>query len=350
METTISIIIPVYNVEKYLREALQSLIDQTYQDLQIICIDDGSTDSSPSLLQEYAKKDSRIEIHAQENRGLSGARNAGLTYVKGSLLMFFDPDDWMDEDTCEKALQLMTAEDADLVMWGYSKEYGSHAEPVLVWPNRRAFSSAAMPILRRRILGLTSEEMEHPEWMDSLGTAWGKLYKSAIFLKNNIQYVDTAEIGSAEDVLANLQYLTYTQKAVYSPDIVYHYRKTNSSALTKTYKPNLVDQWQRLFGRMREWTSQYDSSSEAEAVLNNRITHAIISLGLNELRAPVKQQKKLRRISAILHSGWYQDAASTFSLACLPLHWKLFFFCAKHGIAVGVFILLHTIHYRLKNK
>lgn len=343
MEATISIIVPVYNVAKYLREALQSLIDQTYSDLQLICIDDGSTDSSPSILQEYAQKDSRIEIHTQENRGLSGARNAGLTYVKGSFLMFFDPDDWMDDDTCEKALQLMLEENADLVMWGYSKEYGSHAEPVRVWSSSRVFSGAAMPILRRRILGLSSDEMEHPEWMDSLGTAWGKLYKSSIFLKNNIQYVDTAEIGSAEDVLANLQYLAYAHKVVYSPDIVYHYRKTNSSALTKTYKPNLVDQWQRLFGRMREWTTQYDSSDEAEAVLNNRITHAIISLGLNELSAPVNQLKKLRRISAILHSGWYRNAASTFSLACLPLHWKLFFFCAKHRIIIPTYLVLILI-------
>ncbi len=347
---TISIIVPVYNVEKYLRVALQSLINQTYQDLQIVCIDDGSTDNSPALLQEYARKDPRIEIHTQENRGLSGARNAGLTHVRGSLLMFFDPDDWMDGDTCEKALQIMTEEDADLVMWGYSKEYGSHAEPVRVWSSRRVFSGAAMPILRRRILGLTSDEMKHPEWMDSLGTAWGKLYKSAIFLKNNIQYIDTAEIGSAEDVLANLQYLTYTQKVVYSPDIVYHYRKTNLSALTKTYKPHLVEQWQRLFSRMRAWTTQHDPSVEAESILNNRITHAIISLGLNELSAQANQPKKLRRISSILHAGWYRDAASTFSLASLPLHWKLFFFCAKNGITAGVFILLHTIHYRLKNK
>ena len=340
---TISIIVPVYNVEKYLEEALQSLINQTYHDLQIICIDDGSTDSSPSLLQEHARKDSRIEIHTQKNKGLSGARNAGLTYVKGSLLMFFDPDDWIDRDTCEKAIQLMTEEDADLVMWGYSKEYGSHAEPVRVWSSHRVFSGTAMPILRRRILGLSPDEMAHPEWMDSLGTAWGKLYKSAIFLQNHIQYVDTAEIGSAEDVLANLQYLTYAQKAVYSPDIVYHYRKTNSSALTKTYKPHLVEQWQRLFVRMREWTTQYDSSAEAEVVLNNRITLAIIGLGLNELSAPVNQLKKLRRISAILHSGWYRDAASTFSLACLPLHWKLFFFCTKHSITIPAYLVLILI-------
>lgn len=289
---TISIIVPVYNVEKYLRKALQSLIDQTYRDLQIICIDDGATDKSSTLLHEYARRDSRIEIHTQENRGLSGARNAGLAFVKGSLLMFFDPDDWMDEDTCEKALQIMTEEDADLVMWGYSKEYGSHAEPVRVWPSRRVFSGSDMAILRRRILGLTSDEMAHPEWMDSLGTAWGKLYKSSIFLKSHILYVDTAEIGSAEDILANLQYLTYARKAVYSPDIVYHYRKTNTSALTRTYKPNLVEQWQRLFSLMRERKTEHDSSAEAEAVLNNRITLAIISLGLNELSAPVNQLKK----------------------------------------------------------
>lgn len=340
----ISIIVPVYNVERYLKQALRSLVGQTYTDLQIICIDDGSTDGSLSILQGFAQADSRVEIHSQRNMGLSGARNAGLGYVKGEYLMFLDPDDWMELDTCEKALELMQGENADLVFWGYVKEYEDRSEWVQVWSQQREFEGDAMPILRRRLLGMTAQELAHPEWMDSLGTAWGKLYRSDIFQQYHIRYVDTAEIGSAEDVLANLYYLAHSHKAIYTPDIVYHYRKTNVSALTKTYKPRLKQQWQRLFAYMREWATEFDSSAEAFEVLGNRIAHAVISLGLNELSSAGSKLDQMRRVSRILSAEWYRKAVKNLDLSYMPVHWKAFFFCAKHRMTWGVYALLCIIH------
>ena len=94
----VSVIVPVYNVEKYLKDCLNSVINQTLEDIEIICVNDGSTDNSLAILEDYAKKDSRIKIINQKNKGLSGARNTGMKHVQGEYILFLDSDDWLKED------------------------------------------------------------------------------------------------------------------------------------------------------------------------------------------------------------------------------------------------------------
>lgn len=99
----ISIIVPVYNTEQYLSKCLDSLINQTYKNIEIICVNDGSTDNSADILNEYDKKDKRVRMISQKNCGLSATRNTGLKNCCGEYVMFLDSDDWIDFDTCEKA-------------------------------------------------------------------------------------------------------------------------------------------------------------------------------------------------------------------------------------------------------
>ena len=94
----VSVIVPVYNVEKYLKDCLNSVINQTLEDIEIICVNDGSTDNSLAILEDYAKKDSRIKIINQKNKGSSGARNTGMKYVQGEYVLFLDSDDWLNAD------------------------------------------------------------------------------------------------------------------------------------------------------------------------------------------------------------------------------------------------------------
>lgn len=116
----ISIIVPVYNVEKYLKRALDSLIQQTYNNLEIICINDGSTDNSYKILQEYSELDSRIIVINQKNHGVSNARNRGLSIATGKYIMFLDPDDWYELKAVEKAYNSIVTHDADIVCFGFN--------------------------------------------------------------------------------------------------------------------------------------------------------------------------------------------------------------------------------------
>ena len=112
----ISVIVPVYNVEKYVKVCLDTILDQTFSDIEIICVNDGSTDNSRKILSEYEKKDSRIKIVDKENGGLSSARNAGLKVAKGEYISFIDSDDWVDKTMLEKLYKSMTEFNTDITI------------------------------------------------------------------------------------------------------------------------------------------------------------------------------------------------------------------------------------------
>src|SRR5574344_661413 len=118
MEKKVSIIIPVYNTEEYLDECLQSLINQTLKDIEIICIDDGSTDCSAEILHEYSLKDSRIKVLKQRNYGQSAARNKGLMFANGEYISFLDSDDFISEDMLEKLYCKAKEQNTDITMCG----------------------------------------------------------------------------------------------------------------------------------------------------------------------------------------------------------------------------------------
>ncbi len=117
----VSIIVPVYNVEKYLRDCLNSLVNQTHKALQIVLVDDGSTDNSGEICEEFARRDSRISVIHQENEGVSAARNAGLERIRGDYLLFVDGDDTLEPDTVEAALKGFVSDTVDVVMFGVVK-------------------------------------------------------------------------------------------------------------------------------------------------------------------------------------------------------------------------------------
>lgn len=119
----LSVIIPVYNTEKYLSRCVDSVLNQTYRDLEIILVDDGSTDGCSAICDEYAKKDSRVKAFHQVNGGQSSARNFGLKEFKGDYLTFLDSDDWLDLDTYEQVFLKIQDTDADMVMFNFVEEH-----------------------------------------------------------------------------------------------------------------------------------------------------------------------------------------------------------------------------------
>ena len=123
-EIKISIIIPIYNVEKYLRECVDSVLNQTYRNFEVILVDDGSPDNCPKICDEYAAKDSRIKVIHKPNGGLSDARNAGLDWAQGDCVMFLDSDDWWDDkDALGKIINSMSESEADITIFGMKKYF-----------------------------------------------------------------------------------------------------------------------------------------------------------------------------------------------------------------------------------
>ena len=134
---SLSIIVPVYNVENYLIRCLDSLVNQTLKEIEIICINDGSKDNSLNILEEYAKKDSRIIILNQENAGLSAARNAGMEIAKGEYIGFVDSDDWVDLDFFEKLYIAAKNNDCDIAVADFIREHPTKKKKDLILQKKK---------------------------------------------------------------------------------------------------------------------------------------------------------------------------------------------------------------------
>lgn len=130
---TVSVIIPIYNVEKYLKACVDSVIGQTYQDLQIILVDDGATDSSGGICDEYAAKDKRITVVHKLNGGLSDARNAGLTVAAGAFVLYLDSDDYLVPTAIEALVEMQSKTNADIVLGNFFYTFPDHEYPAAAW-------------------------------------------------------------------------------------------------------------------------------------------------------------------------------------------------------------------------
>lgn len=336
----VSVIIPCYNVEKYISKSLESVLLQTYTHLEIICINDGSTDETLCFLKKIAAKDSRVLITDQNNGGLSAARNRGISEASGDFIMFLDADDWLERDAVQLALEI---EDADLLCFSYNRIFQNKSVPRTLNLNGKFTGT----FIQRRIVGLLEEELRDPSQADSIVTAWGKLYRTEIITKNNVRFTDTKMIGT-EDALFNIQYLEFAQKVKVIDIPLYNYRKINYDSLTKTYKPELFYQWKVMYSMVQEIIKC--KTSDFGRALENRISLSIIGLGLNVVIAPHSNLLKRKNLKIILNDSLYIKAFKNLEMKFLPLHWKLFFLLAKYRNARGLLLFLQIINKLINRK
>lgn len=336
----VSVVLPIYNVEKYLPKCLDSVVGQSYQNIEIICVNDGSPDGSEQIVAEYMKKDSRIVLINQKNQGLSGARNTGIEAAKGEYVVFLDSDDWLDPETVETAVYEARNENAQLVMWSYVREFPAASVPKDVFnEDRIVFEGDELTNrLHRRMAGLTGAELSDPGNADSAVTAWGKMYKTECI--RDLRFVDTKIIGT-EDALFSLQALCNVKKAVFINRHFNHYRKDNDTSLTRKYKPELFSQWQELYSRMEAVIKE--NGLPFEEALNNRIALSIIGLGLTELINTTSHKEKIKKLTSIITTTRYKKAYADLKTEYFPVHWKLFFTLCKKGNGAGVYVLLKCI-------
>ena len=348
---SISIIVPVYNAEQYLPKCLDSILNQTYKYLEVICINDGSCDNSINILNQYKAQDSRMVVINKSNEGVSATRNCGLKQATGEYFMFVDADDWIEPDTCEKVLTVMEDNNADIVMWSYVSERGFSSSPKTIFPNDCVFENPnELKQIHRRFIGLVGDELAHPELADSLSTVWGKLYKKSLLETSKVEFIDLAELGTYEDGMFNLQIFQNVNKIAYISKCFYHYRKTNQTSVTSVYKENLFGQWQTLYKKMGQYIDANRLPEIYHEALKNRIALSILGLGLNIMGADVSYIQKVKMIKVILSTNRYKEAYKNLKFSYFPVHWKVFYGCAKYNMAVGLVVMLMVIQWMISGR
>lgn len=219
----ISIIVPVYNVDKYLGKCLDSLLAQTERDIEILLIDDGSTDDSCRICDEYSNLDQRVRVFHTENQGVSAARNRGLSESKGDYIGFVDSDDWVEPTMYEQMLNALKSNNADICVCSFAKEYLDRTE---IAYNIKDLSYTRSESLRAIALG------------PFYSYVWNKLVK-----KNLCKDILFPEHHIYEDLSTTYKYFLNSNKTVTISSPLYHYRMREGSLITGISMKDLKEKW-----------------------------------------------------------------------------------------------------------
>lgn len=257
MNPKISIIIPVYNAEKYVGACIESLLAQSFADFECILVNDGSTDGSSAVCREYARKDPRVIHIDQENQGVCGARNTGLDAARGETITFVDSDDWMDENGLEILYNEYLRTGADLIVADMSFAEGDKRTRIRVFDE--SFTTDDKDWIseyERACIGYGYNPRPGTKMnITGLGSMGNKLYRREIIERDGLRF-DPYTLGIYEDNLFVLNYLERTNKVSYVAQSIYYYRKVADSN-SRGYKARTLEINDRIFRRINEFIDTY---------------------------------------------------------------------------------------------
>ena len=235
----ISVIIPIYNAEKYLDRCIQSVLSQTFKEIEIILVDDGSNDSSLQICQSYADMYADIKVIAQKNSGVSSARNAGIAKAKGEYVMFVDSDDYMLPEMCEIMVNAVKRKHADIVVCGTTETWGG------LWAPQKEVDYYNLDSFKNAFIDhLTSELLSPP---------WNKIYK-----RNLIKVLFDTSISFGEDLIFNLRYLNNCQRISFITEAPFYHEKANDQSLVNRVYPSRLIEIEKVHSTVLEFYNGND--------------------------------------------------------------------------------------------
>lgn len=240
----ISVIVPVYNVEQYLSRCIDSILAQTFTNLELLLIDDGSKDKSGDICDEYAKKDDRIRVFHTKNGGVSMARNLGVDNARGEWINFIDSDDWVEPDLYSSIIHIIEENNIDLVCWNYFIDKDKQSRPVAYIDKNLSIKSndEIIHLLRKAIYGSYNKYIHMPNY-DMISSV-NKIYKTELLRTAGIRFNQT--LVRAEDALFNIMYLKKVSHIAITNKCFYHYVMRDSSVMHSQDKSLFFKLYQSL--------------------------------------------------------------------------------------------------------
>ena len=292
MDKLVSIIIPVYNVEMYLAECIESVLKQTYQNLEILLIDDGSTDNSGKICDEYAKKDKRIKIIHKENGGVSSARNKGLDIAQGEYITFIDADDFVAENYVQALYKNLKENDSDLSFCKYSYFKDNNFKPCKeIFPNKIIVNKAS-----KEFLDFLTRFISYKN--NFMGSSCRILSR-----KENIGTIRfNQEVKIAEDLLFVLKIILNADSLSFAKECLYFYRVNHQSA-SYTYKKDYLINQLVLYKEIKS-IYQFLKDRKINRLLNIYGANLCHSSFSNEIK--FKQKNRRNNIKEIRKSELYK--------------------------------------------
>ena len=238
--TAISVIVPIYNNEKSAEECIGSILSQSFENFELILVDDGSTDGSSDICDRYGRKDSRVKVIHNTNHGVSHARNTGIEMASGEYIAFVDADDYINKDTLKIAYDNIRKNEVDVVIWNNFFCKGESEKENIEFPKTSIINNRTVrnELVVTTLCPTMTSFGENAKVFVGMGFVWNKLFKKELIDKNEIRFDSGVELY--EDVAFICKYMNNVESVSFVDTPLYHYRVSDKGA-TLRYKPNIIE-------------------------------------------------------------------------------------------------------------
>lgn len=333
----ISVIVPIYNTEAYLQRCIDSILEQTYENLQIILVDDGSPDGCPQICDEICKTDSRITVIHQSNTGQGLARNAGLQMAAGKYVTFIDSDDWISCGHIENLYRAITVHQADAAIGSHTAvaSDGSMMEARLSF-EERVYSGDE--ILEQIVLPLIGTDLDAVSDVAVESSSSMTLYRMKTIRDNQVSYI-SERFAVAEDLVFNIDFFVYAERVAVVNETGYYYFE-NINSTSRKYDPNRFIRTCNFYRVLQERIERFGLAEqigfriERTFLMKIRVAIRLIANSDMSLR------KKLHRIRMILHHALVVKVLQSYPVETYPPGHRILAHLMRRGNAGGVYLLV----------
>lgn len=322
----VSVIVAVYNVEAYLKKCIDSIISQKYKEIEIILVNDGSSDDSESICEGYQKIDKRIKVINQSNKGLVAARQEGAKIATGEYVLFIDGDDWIEEDMIHKMIEpIIKNETIDMVVCNFSYDYKQYSVQ-----NNWKISKGLYK--KQKIEEEIVPNLIYPRIIPS--SVWCKLIRKKIVDDNIYRINRNIEIGE-DTIMTTLSVLDCRNMYLLDSKPLYHYRQ-NENSMTKKYKKEYFSKTLTLVDNLKT-----EVSKKKREDINKQINQLLVTFGFlaieNEYISKYNSVSERKRISLeIAHNKQFLNAFKDMDVSTLSIKNKIYFYLIKNHMAIIV--------------
>ena len=343
MNELVTVVVPIYNVEKYLDRCILSILGQTYRNLEIILVDDGSPDNCPQMCDAYAEKDSRIKVIHKQNAGLGMARNTGLAQATGEYICFFDSDDFIAPETIETCVAAAREQNADLVVFG--KEDVTPTGEVLKayiprTPKELFCGDEVVKILLP--MAIHPNQKTGEDW-NLIHSAWNKLYSMVVIRESGWRFASEREIIS-EDYYSLTELYGYLNRVCVLDRAFYRYTVNNTS-LSRSYKPDRFERIKVFYNAMLSLSRRMGLAEELEQPIKGITFGFTIGAMKHIVTSRLKFRQRYRELQTIVKDESLQEIVRTTCYTGSNVQKKLLYEAVKHKLVWLCYLFVY-----LKNK
>lgn len=316
----VSIIVPLYNSYAYIGRCIDSVIKQTYTNWELIVVNDGSTDRSEEIVRQYVA-DPRIKLYSRENSGVSSSRNFGVAKAQGTYVFFLDSDDWLSDDACETLVNVMTKENADCTICGFSQTHGN------IWA----------PEFNRIYVSPEDLKQDFDYWLNTelLSSSVNKLYK-----RNLLKTTFPEHMSFGEDLFFSLRYLAQCNTVVFITEALYNHEVFNQNSITHSFKTSRFEDLEQMQDCILNFAENVTSDT------NKKYCNDAITLVKSLFRQTnISSREKISLLQRWLKKSYFK------SINLNAYHWEIGTWIYANIVQMGMWrtlVVLHSVNNQMK--